>query len=107
MFNMSEEFNKEEFELIEYLKTQGYYEFRKVPNHGICSLRKFIFTTGIIIGLERTFYHGRYCYSKEEEASQELKNWNGIGDPQGNWLKYKGEGGDRENVGCLMCKSKL
>jgi hypothetical protein len=103
-----EEFSNEELELIEYLKTQGYYQFRKVPNRGICSLRNFLFTTGIIIGLDVDSYFGRYCYSNQSEASEELKNWNGEGDPKGNWLKYKGIGGERENTngGCLMCKSK-
>lgn len=103
-----EEFTQEELELIQFLKTQGYYEFRKVPNRGICSLRSFLFTTGIIIGLNKHTFFGRYCYSNEEEASVELKNWDGEGDPKGNWLKYKGIGGERENEngGCLMCKAK-
>jgi hypothetical protein len=103
-----EEFSNEELELIEYLKTEGYYDFRKVPNRGICSLRDFLFTTGIIIGLDEDSYLGRYCYSNQSEASEELKNWDGVDDPKGNWLKYKGSGGERENEngGCLMCKVK-
>jgi hypothetical protein len=102
---MEEQFNAEELELIEYLKTEGYSHFKKVPNHGICSLRKFIFTTGIIVGLNPIGYYGRYCYSDYNEALNELKNWDGLGDPNGNWLKYKGEGGERENKGCEMCKA--
>ena len=103
-----EAFSTEELELIEFLKEEGYYDFRKVPNRGICSLRDFLFTTGIIIGLDEDSYLGRYCYSNQSEASEELKNWDGVGDPKGNCLKYKGVGGERENKngGCLMCKSK-
>jgi hypothetical protein len=100
-----EEFSKEELVLIEYLKTQGYYQFKKVPNKGICGLQNFVFTTGIIIGLTPVGYYGRYCYSNRQEASDELTNWDGEGDPKGNWLKYKGEGGERENEGCKMCKA--
>jgi hypothetical protein len=100
-----EEFNKEELVLIEYLKTQGYYQFKKVPKKGICGLQNFVFTTGIIIGLTPVGYYGRYCYSNRHEASDELTNWDGEGDPKGNWLKYKGEGGERENEGCKMCKA--
>jgi len=98
-----EEFTDTELIMIESLKKEGYYGFRKVPNFGICGLRKFIFTTGIIIGLNPIDYYGRYCYSSEQEASERLKNWNGIGDPKGNWLKYKGVGGERENLGCKGC----
>jgi hypothetical protein len=99
-----ENFSKEEMVLIEYLKTEGYYEFKKVENHGICGLQNFVFTTGIVIGLTPVGYYGRYCYSSQSEASQELINWDGQGDPKGNWLKYKGEGGERENDGCQMCR---
>jgi hypothetical protein len=104
----NQDFTQEELNLIQYLQTEGYYEFRKVPNHGICSLRDFLFTTGIIIGLTNDSYFGRYCYSNKQEASEQLKNWDGIGDPKGNWLKYKGIGGERENEngGCLNCKVK-
>lgn len=99
------EFSKEELVLIEYLKTEGYYQFKKLPNKGICGLQNFVFTTGIVIGLTPIGYYGRYCYSSQSEASHELINWDGQDDPKGNWLKYKGEGGERENVGCKMCKS--
>jgi hypothetical protein len=102
---MAEQFNAEELELIKYLKTEGYFEFRKVANFGICGLQKFVFTTGIVIGLTHIGYYGRYCYPSQSEASQELINWDGQGDPKGNWLKYKGEGGERENEGCKMCKA--
>lgn len=102
---MEEQFSEKELELIKYLKTEGYFEFRKVPNHGICGLQKFVFTTGIIIGLNPNGYYGRYCYSNEHEASDELKKWDGSGDPKGNWLKYKGEGGERTNLGCETCKA--
>ena len=70
---MSEEFNAEELELIEYLKTEGYFEFRKVANFGLCGLQKFVFTTGIVVGLNKIGYYGRYCYSDYNEASDELK----------------------------------
>lgn len=83
--------------LIEYLKTEGYFGFKEVPGKGLCGLSLFLFTTGLVVGLEESGYRGRYCYQTQEEAEVALKYWDGQGDPLGNWTKYKGEGGEREN----------
>jgi hypothetical protein len=86
-------------ELIKYLKTEGYFGFREVPGKGLCGLSHFMFTTGLAVGLEESGYKGRYCYRTQGEAEVALKYWDGQGDPLGNWIKYKGEGGERENSG--------
>lgn len=97
-------------DLVEYLKSEGYYEIREVPGRGICGLRKFIFTTGLVVGMTKDLYYGRYCYSNESDASKALNEWNGEGDPDGPWIKYKGMPEERSNPlmedGCLNCKSK-
>jgi len=94
-------------DVIKYLKSEGYTEIKEIPGVGICGLRSFIFTTGLIIGMNEIGYFGRYCYKTSREASDALKSWDGSGDPPGNWIKYKGEGGERENPnninGCLNC----
>ncbi len=37
----------EKEELIEFLKKEGYYNLREIPNRGLCGLRQFIFTVGV------------------------------------------------------------
>jgi hypothetical protein len=102
------DFSKEHLELIKALTLDGYYNFRLLPNYGLCCLKKYAFTTGLVIGLSKHSYFGRYCFTNEQEAMDSLKEWNGDGDPKGNWLKYKGIGGERENTngGCLNCNLK-
>lgn len=99
-----EENRKENEKLIQFLKSQGYYEIRRIEGHGLCGLKKFAFTTGLIIGMEYDSYFGRYCFPTEHDALNSLNEWNGIGDPLGNWIKYKGGGGERENETCKNCK---
>ena len=97
-------------DVIKYLKSEGYTGIKEIPGVGICGLRSFIFTTGLIIGMNEIGYFGRYCYKTSQEASDALKSWDGSGDPPGNWIKYKGHEGERENPnninGCLNCNKK-
>lgn len=88
---------------IQRLADMGYESIREVPGQGLCALQKFAFTTGIIVGLDSVCYRGRYCYADRAEAQLQLDAWDGQGDPGGAWIKYKGEGGDRSNVGCKNC----
>jgi hypothetical protein len=87
----------EDTELIEYLKSEGYYQLREIPGRGVCGLHRFIFTVGLMVGLDRTGYKGRYCYESNAQAKEALETWDGIGDPSGTWIKYKGIGGERSN----------
>jgi hypothetical protein len=92
---------------IDYLKTEGYQNIKEIPGKGICGLRDFIFTTGLIIGMDEVGYFGRYCYGSKEEALAAINSWDGQGDPPGDWIKYKGNGGERSNPnldGCNSCK---
>lgn len=80
--------------LIEKLESdkEGYYEFTVIPGKGLCAIRGFIYTVGLVIGLDETGYKERYCYPNEYvmDAVIALKNWNGEGYPPGNWIKRKG-----------------
>lgn len=93
--------------MIDYLKSEGYYEIKEIESRGICGLMDFMFTTGLVIGMNEIGYFGRYCYKTRQEALDALNSWDGLGDPPGNWIKYKGTGGERENPnninGCLNC----
>ncbi len=98
-------------DLKAFLETEGYYEIREIPGRGLCGLRDFIFTTGLVIGMNEDLYYGRYCYSNKEDALKALNEWNGEGDPEGPWIKYKGMPGERSNPeidnGCLNCKANV
>ena len=97
-------------ELSKILKSEGYYEMREIEGVGICGLYKYIFPTGLTIGHNEIGYYGRYCYSTEREALEALNSWDGKGDPEGLWLKYKGSGGERTNPlvenACKNCIKK-
>lgn len=90
--------NKEE--LIEFLKSEGYYNIREVPGRGLCGLMEFVFTIGLCEGLDEHSYSGRYCYPKEliMESVVAIEVWDGMDDPIGGWIKYKGDKGERSNT---------
>lgn len=95
----------ERTKLIAFLEEQGYYSLREVEGRGLCGLMKFIFTTGLVLGLDEHSYRGRYCYSSAADAQSALDSWDSQGDPGGPWIKYKGEGGERSNLSCDACKA--
>jgi hypothetical protein len=80
----------EKLSLMEYLKKQGYTELTDI-NGFLCGIKRFAFTTGLMVGLDSMGYKGRYCYHTYNEALEALLTWDGKGHPEGNWIKYKGE----------------
>jgi len=68
----------------------GYFSFKEIPGRGLCALSYFFFTVGILYNLDEEGYGGRYCYQSEEEAQKALAEWDGNGNPGGNWIKHKG-----------------
>lgn len=88
--------------LTEQLKThleneEGYIGVKEIEGHGICACLQFLFTIGLVTGIDNFGYKGRWCYGSMVEAVYALDTWDGSGDPPGNWIKYKGEGGERWN----------
>lgn len=86
-------------ELNNFLIENGYREIREIPGRGICALMPFIFTIGLVYGIDEIGYVGRYCYdrSKAEEAVVAIVTWDGIGNPSGNWIKHKSGTGEFNN----------
>jgi len=83
-----------------YFKEVGVYLLREVPNKGICGLVRFAFTVGLCYGMttdDFQFYEGRYCFPLGIDAVTALAEWDGIGDPAGNWIKHKGGIGEYSN----------
>jgi len=72
------------------------YEMCKLLSTGKwAGLRQQFFTTGLFVGLDDVGYEYRYCYEHYGEAAVALFNWDGVGDPPGEWLVKKGApGGD-------------
>jgi hypothetical protein len=87
-------------ELKEQLESEGYRELVEIPGRGICGLMGFIFTVGLCYGIDAIGYEGRYCYSHADSfhAVLALKEWDGINDPNGKWIKHKGKVGEWGNM---------
>lgn len=77
-------------QLKELLESDGYYNIKEIPGKGVCANQKFAFTIGIVYGIKKWGYVGRYCYSSKQEAEIALKHWTGEGHPPGLWIKHKG-----------------
>jgi hypothetical protein len=83
--------------LISFLESEGYTHIKYINGRGYCGLKRFVFTTGLVVGLDYSGYVGRYCYHSSGDAKTAINNWTGIGDPDDHWIKYKGDGEDRSN----------
>lgn len=82
-------------DLIDILRKEGYTALMNIPSQGICGIYKFMFTYGLVVGLQRDTYDRRYCYKTYEEALIALCIWSGEEEhPQGDWIKCKGSCGD-------------
>jgi hypothetical protein len=71
------------------LRDIGYEKMRLVGGL-ICAIKRFNFTTAVVVGLEATSYDRRYCFEHESDASQALADWCGDGHLSGPWIKCKG-----------------
>lgn len=76
--------------LRKFLEDQGYTDLVELPSGELCGLMKFLFTTGLIVGLTKYGYRVRFCYEYTNEAREALKSWDGQHYPPGNWIKAKG-----------------
>ena len=74
----------------------GYAFPRLLKSGEWAAVYPFLFTTGLVVGLNESGYRTRYCYKSPLEAAVALTNWDGLGDPPGPWIKQKG-GVERTN----------
>jgi hypothetical protein len=79
------------------LRNLEFEHFRLLPTGEWAGVREFIFTYGLLIGIDQDTYRTRFCYGSEEEALAALASWDGTLDPPGRWLKEKGWAGERQH----------
>lgn len=63
----------------------------------VCGVKRFNFTTAVVVGLDRLGHHRRYCYEHQADAQTALLVWDGHEHPSGPWIKCKGAGIDLFN----------
>lgn len=76
---------------IQALHAQGFSDI-VVKRGEICALKHFVFTTGLVLGIDPIGDRLRYCYEHAHEARAALAAWDGKGHPGGPWIKCKGAG---------------
>jgi hypothetical protein len=77
-------------QIILGLEGNGYFNYREIEGRGVCAMAYFFFTVAILYGLTDEWIEGRYCFETEAEAQKSFDEWDGVGDPTGNWIKHKG-----------------
>lgn len=82
--------------LTESLTAMGYTDLCEVAGQP-CGLYRFMFTTGLMVGIDEHGYSRRYCYEDEQDAREALMMWDGRCHPGGPWIKVNGLGVDALN----------
>jgi len=83
----------------EEMEEEGYISVTQAKNGVWVALMSFMYTYSLCVGLDSSGYKGRYCYEYFTDAMIALLRYSGEGDPEGPWIKYKGEGGERLGPG--------
>ena len=76
----------------EYLKAQGYSHVRQMKNGKWIALHNNIYTIGLCVDLGEFGYAYRYCYASLPDVMDAFNEYEGEGDPRGQWIKVKGSG---------------
>ena len=63
----------------------------------VCAVKRFLYTTAVMVGLQPYRYERRYCYEHEADAREALAAWTSGEHPPGPWIKCKGQGIDLLN----------
>lgn len=75
----------------------GYFWPKRLKTGEWACIGQFIFTAGLIVGVDWDGIQKKFCYESFLEAVMALQSWEGEGDPPGNWIKEKGVDGERNN----------
>lgn len=64
--------------MVEFFKECGYTHIQQIEGRGWCAINRFIYTHGVLFGMDRTFIKGRYCFQDQCGAEGFLLDWDGI-----------------------------
>ena len=79
--------------ILAYLKErENYLKFRQLEDGRLIGIMRMAFTTALVVNIDHVGYSGRYCYKIYADALEDFRTWDGVNDPEGEWLKYKGYG---------------
>lgn len=84
--------------LYQMLRKEGYCGLRQTATGEWVGVHAMLYTYGLFVGLTRYGYARRYCYVSLHDAVASCRVYQ-QGDPQGLWIKVKGEGGERLGPG--------
>ncbi|HEY0203839.1 MAG TPA: hypothetical protein VGC15_06810 [Acetobacteraceae bacterium] len=84
---------EDHFHVARLLAVEGYTNLKPLPGHRYAALRRFGFTTAIVVGKLDDLYGigDRWCYHDAAMAADALAAWNGAGEPVG-WHRHPGSG---------------
>lgn len=91
---------EDELRFIEKMSSENkFIGIKYIEGRGYCGLLRYMFTFGIVYGIDATGYSGRWCYPVDcvTECVNAFNKWDGVGDPDGPWIKYKGAPCERLN----------
>lgn len=75
---------------VSSMHAQGYESLCVRGEAGLCAVKQFNFTWGLVVKMDPAGYERRYCFERREEAMAALAAWDGVGHPGGPWIKCKG-----------------
>ncbi len=84
-------------QLKAFLEKEGFLYLRDIPGRGWCGVRRNLFTWGLFYGMGHHGIVGRYCFGDLSEVKASLNEWDGSGDPPGDWIKHFGPAGEYGN----------
>lgn len=82
-------------EYVDVAEHEGYTPVRVLPTKEVAGCHEMLFTCGLVVGITKAYWRTRYCYESRDKAEAALAEWDGQGDPPGEWIKQKPE--DRLN----------
>jgi hypothetical protein len=86
----------DDLEFMAALPANGFTDARFM-NGRLHAVKRFTYTTAIVVGVDAIGYERRYCFEQLEDAQAALRAWDGHGHPPGPWIKCKGTGIDLLN----------
>jgi hypothetical protein len=96
-----EEYLKPEWLTEEWLKQNNYHGLKFIKRYGgsWACLGGMLFSWRMFLNIDQTGYSSCIDYPDRASAEAALKAWDGLGDPPGPWLKWKGGDVDVEGPG--------